>query len=433
MTAMSAIANTAVFGGIEGITVDTEILHLFIAGALGMLLGLEREWANKSAGIRTFTLTSLVGAAAMSLNETILLASGGALVLVQGGLLGVRGIVAQWTSDAGESEFGLSLTTSTSLLVAYAVGVLVGANHVLIGVIIGITSSFLLVLRRELHGFANQLSREEVRSAGEFAIISFVVYPLLPGGTYGPWDAIDPKLVWMLVIAVSGIGFVNYIVMQRYGSKGIAVTGFFGGLVNSTAVIGEIAGRAKDNAGITELAVGTILIADAAMAVRNLAIIVAFVPESAVSVGLPLGLIAIGGVGLAYYDSDWEGDLELDFDSPFSSANALKFGLLFLAVLVLTAGAQRIFGTAGFLITSFLSGVVSSGTTTTTAVTLTSTGQISPAVAAQGVLAGTLSSILVKIGFATSINRSLLAPVVRKSLYLSLIGIGGVVISVQLV
>ncbi|MFC7078561.1 MgtC/SapB family protein [Haloarcula halophila] len=430
MTVLSAIANTAVFGGIEAIKVDPEILNLFIAGALGMLLGLEREWANKSAGIRTFTLTSLVGAAAMSLNETILLAAGGALVLVQGGLLGIRGIVAQWTGDDGDS--GLSLTTSTSLLVAYAVGILVGANHVLIGVIIGITSSFLLVLRRELHGFANQLSREEVRSAGEFAIISFVVYPLLPGGTYGPWDAIDPKLVWMLVIAVSGIGFVNYIVMQRYGSKGIAVTGFFGGLVNSTAVIGEIAGRAKNNVGITELAVGTILIADAAMAVRNLAIIVAFVPESAVSVGLPLGLIAISGVGLAYYDSDWEGDLELDFDSPFSSANALKFGVLFLAVLILTAGAQRIFGTAGFLLTSFLSGIVSSGTTTTTAVTLTSTGQIAPTVAAQGVLAGTLSSILVKIGFATSINRSLVAPVVRKSLYLSLIGIGGVVVSLQL-
>src|SRR6056297_2532014 len=102
MTVTSAIANTAVFGGIEGITVDPEILHLFIAGALGMLLGLEREWANKSAGIRTFTLTSLVGAAAMSLDERILLALGGALVLVQGGLLGIRGIVAQWTSDDGD-------------------------------------------------------------------------------------------------------------------------------------------------------------------------------------------------------------------------------------------------------------------------------------------------------------------------------------------
>jgi uncharacterized membrane protein (DUF4010 family) len=419
--------------GVETFALDTEVLNLFIAGSLGMLLGLEREWSNKSAGIRTFTLTSLIGAAAMSLDETVLLALGGILVLLQGSLLGVQGLVAQSKESISSSEFSLSLTTSTSLLVAYAVGILVGAEHVLVGVIIGITSSFLLVLRGELHGFVDQLSREEVRSAGEFAIIAFVVYPLLPVGTYGPWDAINPRLVWTLVIAVSGIGFVNYIVMQRYGSMGIAVTGFFGGLVNSTAVIGEIAGRAKNNIGITRLAVGTILIADAAMAVRNLAIIVVFVPESAVSVGLPLGLIAISGIGLAFYDNDWEGELNLDFNSPFSSANAFKFGLLFLGVLVLTAGAQRFFGTTGFLLTSFLSGIVSSGTTTTTAVSLSSTGQISPAVAAQGVLAGTLSSILVKIGFAASINRSLLRPIVRKSMYLSVMGIIGVVISVQLI
>lgn len=433
MISSGTLLQLATFESLEAITIDPEVVHLFIAGSLGMLLGLEREWANKSAGIRTFTLTSLIGAAAMSLNETVLLALGGVLVLIQGSLLGIRGIAAQLDTTKESLDPGLSLTTATSLLVAYAVGILVGAGHVLIGVIIGITSSFLLVLRGELHQFAHRLSQEEVQSAGEFAIISFVVYPLLPGGTYGPWDAVDPQLVWTLVIAVSGIGFINYIVMQRYGSRGIAVTGFFGGLVNSTAVIGEIAGRAKENAGITPLAVGTILIADAAMAVRNLAIIVAFVPDSAIIVGLPLGLIAVSGVALAIYDSNWEGELDLDFDSPFSSSNAVKFGLLFLGVLILTAGAQQLFGTTGFLLTSFLSGIISSGTTTTTAVSLASTGQISSTVAAQGVLAGTLSSILVKIGFAASINRSLLTPVVRKSAYLSIIGILGVAVSVQIV
>lgn len=428
-----SISNQTLMIGVESFALNTEILHLFIAGSLGMLLGLEREWSNKSAGIRTFTLTSLIGAAAMSLDEIVLLALGGILVILQAGLLGVQGLIAQLNESVNDSEFSLSLTTSTSLLVAYAVGILVGAGHTLVGVVIGITSSFLLVLRGELHGFVEQLSREEVRSAGEFAIIAFVVYPLLPTGTFGPWDAINPRLIWTLVIAVSGIGFINYIVMQRYGGKGIAVTGFFGGLVNSTAVIGEIAGRAKSNVSITKLAVGTILIADAAMAVRNLAIIVVFVPKSAVSVGLPLGLIAISGIALALYDNDWEGELNLDFDSPFSSANALKFGLLFLGVLVLTAGAQRFFGTTGFLLTSFLSGMVSSGTTTTTAVSLSSTGQITPAVAAQGVLAGTLSSILIKVGFAASINRDLLGPIVRKSMYLCLMGIIGVMISIQLI
>jgi uncharacterized membrane protein (DUF4010 family) len=410
---------------------DSVVFDLFVAAALGMLLGLEREWSNKSAGIRTFTLTSLIGAAAMIVDEPIVLALGGVLVLMQAGLLGVRGLMSEAQNSEADAARGLSLTTSTSLLVAYVVGILVVAGDVLIGVIIAITSSFLLVLRRELHGFANQLSREEVRSAAEFAIIAFVVYPLLPTGTYGPWNAIDPKLVWLLVIAVSGIGFVNYAVMQRYGSLGIAVTGFFGGLVNSTAVIGEIAGRARDNVGIVQVAVGTVLMADAAMAIRNLSIVVFFIPGSALGVGLPLGFIAVGGVVLALRDTDWHGDLELDFDSPFSSTNALKFGTVFLVVLVLTAGAQDLFGSTGFLLTSFLSGLVSSGTTTTTAVTLNSTGQISSDLAAQGVLVGTLSSILVKIALAASINRSLLTPVVRKSAYLSAIGLLGAALTVQ--
>jgi uncharacterized membrane protein (DUF4010 family) len=412
--------------GPETVPIDANVFHLFVAGALGMLLGLEREWSNKSAGIRTFTLTSLVGVAAATIGEAVFLAIGGLLVLMQGLLLGVRGVIIEARAGDGDEGPGLALTTSTSLLVAYVVGVLVGMDYILVGVVIAITSSFLLVLRRELHQFANRLSHEEVRGAAEFAIIAFIVYPLLPKGTYGPWNAIDPRLIWMLVIAVSGIGFANYAIMQRYGGRGMLITGFFGGLVNSTAVIGEIANRAKTNAGISDLAVATILVADAAMAVRNLVIVVAFVPQSAFSVGLPLGLIAVGGLLLTGYERNWSGEIELDLDSPFSSKNALTFGALFLAVLLVTAGAQQMFGTAGFLLTSFLSGMLSSGTTTTTAVSLSSTGQITPAIAAQGVLAGTLASILVKVWLAVGINRKLFGPVALRSAYLSALGLIGV-------
>jgi uncharacterized membrane protein (DUF4010 family) len=412
----------------EALPVNGDVFNLFVAGALGMLLGLEREWSNKAAGIRTFTLTSLVGVAAATLGQTVLMALGGLLVLGQGLLLGARGLVYDARGEDVDDDYGLALTTSTSLLVAYIVGILVGMELVLVGVVIAITSSFLLVLRRELHGFARQLSHSEVRGAAEFAIIAFVVYPLLPTGTYGPWNAIDPQLIWTLVIAVSGIGFANYAIMQRYGGRGMLITGFFGGLVNSTAVIGEIANRAKANDGILTLAVATVLVADAAMAVRNLVIVVAFVPRSALSVGLPLGLIAVGGVGLTIYERTWGGDIDLDLESPFSSRNALTFGVLFLTVLVATAAAQEMYGTAGFLVTSFFSGLLSSGTTTATAVSLTSTGQISPATAAQGVLAGTLASIMVKIWLAAGINRELLSPVTARSGFLAALGLVGVVV-----
>ncbi|ELZ99816.1 magnesium transporter accessory protein [Haloferax mediterranei ATCC 33500] len=389
--------------------ISPRITQLFIAAALGMFLGLEREWSQKSAGIRTFALTSLIGAISTTIDNNALLILGGVLVLLQTVLLGADGLLDD------DSPRSLSLTTSASLFVAYSAGVMVAADFVLEAVVLVIISSLLLVLRRELHQFAWGLSKEEVKSAAEFAILAFVVYPLLPSDPVGPWNAIQPQLVWLLVVAVSGLGFVNYVIMQRYGSRGIAITGFFGGLVNSTAVIGEFADRAERNKNILSLSVGAVLLADAAMAVRNLFLVGVFIPEVVPEVGTPLGVIAIVGVGLSVYLTDWDTELQLDFDSPFSLSNALKFGGLFLVILVVSAGAQQFFGAAGLVTTSFLSGLISSGSTTTTAVTLYLAGKVSADVAAASILAGTSASIIVKIVLAASINRSLFRPVAKAS------------------
>ncbi|ELZ54783.1 MULTISPECIES: MgtC/SapB family protein [unclassified Haloferax] len=438
--------------------VDPVIVRLFVAAALGMFLGLERERSKKSAGVRTFTLTSLLGGIAVAVGSDILLAVGGLLVVVQAVLLGSRGLFdrgpngrgdgadsqddADDESDARRDDdstadsaarlddlgVSLSLTTSTSLLVAYAVGAAVVSGFVIEGVVVALTSSLLLVLRRELHGFARRLTTDEVRSAVEFAIIAFVVYPLLPEGQVGPWDAVSPRTVWLLVVAVSAIGFVNYVIIRRYGERGIAITGFFGGLVNSTAVIGEIAGRTNRNPSIRPLAAGAILMADAAMALRNLSLVAVFVPELAVEVGVPLGLIALVGVGYALHTREWGVDLDVAFESPFSLESALRFGVFFLLVLLASAAAQEYFGATGFVVTSFLGGLVSSGSVVTTAVTLYDGGTIGGTTAVVGVLAGTAASIAVKVALAASVDRELLGPVARRSALLVVAGVVGVII-----
>ncbi|HKJ58764.1 MAG TPA: MgtC/SapB family protein [Halobacteriales archaeon] len=376
-----------------------------MAVLLGMFLGLEREWSQKSAGIRTFALISLLGAILTIIDAPLLLAAGGVLIISMSVLLAVQSLIDR------ETETNLSLTTSASMFVAYGVGVLVAEGFVTESVTVAVLSSLLLVLKRELHEFAWGLSREEMRSATEFAILAFVIYPLLPDEAFGPWNAIDARTIWLLVIAVSGIGLVNYVMVKRYEGRGIAATGFFGGLVNSTAVIAEMAQRAANRPALRNLAVGAILIANAAMAFRNALIVIPFIPEVAFLVGVPLGTIAATGILLSLYVSDWEQDLETNLTSPFSLRNALVFGALFLIILVVAAGAQATFGSTGFLTTTFLAGLVSSGTATATAVTLFGTDQISADLAVAGVLAGTLSSILVKVFFAAAIDRELVRPV----------------------
>ena len=376
------------------VPLDSPIARIALAGALGLFLGLEREWSDKPAGIRTYSLITLLGAVFTVLDHEELLAIGGLLVIVQGTVLAIQGL--------RDEDLGLSLTTSVSMLVAYGVGALTAAGYVIEGVTVAVLSSLLLVLKRELHTFAGGLSREELRSTTEFAILAFVIYPLLPTGDVtigsGPLAvAIEPRIVWLMVVAVAAIGIVNYAIVRTYGSRGIAVTGFFGGLASSTAVVGTMLDSVRQRPGAVSYAVAAVLLADAAMALRNLAIVLAFtLPDVLVAAIVPLAIVVVGSVAVAAVSADWNQAIEMDLDSPFSLRNALAFGAMF-AVVVLAGGvAQAQFGEVGFYVTAVLSGLVSSAGATASTVSLYRTGSLAHETAVIAVLLATGSSIGVK-------------------------------------
>ena len=377
---------------------ESEVAQVVLAGALGLFLGLEREWSHKSAGIRTFSLTSLLGAVFTVVDVEPLVVVGGALVIVQGVLVAVQAML-------DDDIDGLSLTTSVSLLVAYGVGVLVASGYPLEAVTVTVLSSLLLVLKRELHSFAWGLTRAELRSAAEFAIIAFVVYPVLPPGGYelgtgGLAVTVEPRVIWLLVVTVAGIGIVNYAVVQTYGSRGIAVTGFFGGLASSTAVVGAMLDHVRQRPETRSYAVAAILLADAAMAARNLTIALAFTFESGLLVGavVPLGAVILGSFVIAALTADWGENLEMDLESPFSLRSVLGFGGLFFLVVVAGGLAASQFGTAGFYVTAALTGLVSSAGATTSAVLLYRGGPLTAEEAVLAILLATAASILVKAG-----------------------------------
>ncbi|PSP34630.1 MgtC/SapB transporter [Halobacteriales archaeon QH_10_67_22] len=389
-------------GQLSSLPLDTEVVQVLLAAALGLFLGLEREWSHKSAGIRTFSLVALLGAVFTVVGAEALVVVGGLLVIVQGVLVAVDRM-------RDEDKEGLSLTTSVSMLVAYGVGVLVATEFVLEAVTVTVTSSLLLVLKRELHSFAWGLSRAELRSAAEFAILAFVVYPLLPAGEFelGVREltvTVEPRVIWLLVVTVAGIGIVNYAIVQNYGGRGIAVTGFFGGLASSTAVVGTMIDHVRQHPEARSYAVAAILLADAAMAVRNLAIAVAFTFESGVLVGavVPLGAVILGSVVIAALTADWDETVPMDLDSPFSLRYVLGFGGLFLLVVVAGGLAAGQFGTVGFYVTAALTGLVSSAGATTSAVILYRGGGLSAEATVVAILLATAASIVVKAGLTVA-------------------------------
>jgi len=382
------------------------VFALALAAVLGLFLGLEREWSDKDAGIRTFALVSLAAAVFTILDRPLLLVVGGAFVVVVAVILGVQGLLGQADS--------LSLTTSTTLLVAYGVGGLVASGFVLEGVTVAVVSSLLLVLRTELHGIADALSREEVRAGTEFAILAFVIYPLLPAEersvAVGELSvAFEPRVVWLMVVFVAGIGIVNYAIVRMYGSRGIAVTGFFGGLASSTAVVGAMLDHVDQRAEAADYGIAAVALANASMALRNLTIAVAFTVGSGVLLEpvVPLGMLILGGFAVAAVSADWSTSIDIDLESPFTLRYALGVGALFLLVLLVGGFAESQFGTGGLYVAALLAGLVSSAGATASAVVLYGNGNVTSLEATVAVLLATAASVVVKAGLcAVSSNRA---------------------------
>jgi len=393
------------------IPVDSAVVRIALAVALGLFLGLEREWSQKEAGIRTFALVSVLGTIFSIYDTThctetpasclpLLTVLGGAFVTVLAGAMLARGLL-----DADDS---LHLTTAVSLVVAYGIGVFVGAGEVLPATVVAVTSSLLLVFKRELHGFAGGLSREEVRSASEFAILAFVIYPLLPVGSVSVGSgelavSLEPRVVWLMVVFVAGIGIVNYAIVSTYGGRGIVVTGFVGGLASSTAVVGAMLEHVRENEDATAYAVAAILLADAAMAVRNLAIALLFTFPGDTLFGtiVPLGVLVLASVVITVGTADFSTDVSMDLETPFELRNVLRFGLLFLLIVVVGGVAGTAFGQLGFYVTAAISGLVSSAGAATSAVVLYRSGQLSGNAAVFAIVLATVTSVLVKGGLAS--------------------------------
>jgi uncharacterized membrane protein (DUF4010 family) len=364
---------------------------LAIATALGLLVGLERLRAGKEAGIRTFSLSAMAGCLSQAAGYPFL---GVVALLLTGVIIVVTNMYAFTRGNGPE------LTTSVALVVTSFAGILVGQGQVFAPVASVILVLVLLAWKDEMVGFSQGLSREEVHAAITLLLLGFVVLPVLPTGTIDPWHLIDLRKVWITVVLVSGIGFVNYVLLRLYGARGITYTGFLGGLVNSTATVAEMANHIKEGGEpFAGYAFRGIMLAKTAMVIRNGVILGILAPAALPAGLLPSGLMLAVTVTLAIREVRNGGVAPpvVNVQSPFSMRSALQFGFYFLMLTLVGGVAQRLLGDLGFYAVSFFGGMVSSSSTAATAGTLAHQSAVSPTVASLGVVLSCISSALVLI------------------------------------
>ena len=186
-------------------------LKIAVAVGIGMLIGLERNWSHKEVGIRTFSIVSLTGMLAVQVSNS----------LVAGGLAAVCLLVLIFNVRSFLTDRNTEITTSAALIACYILGVLTGMGHIFTPVAGTIVITMLLAWKTELSKFAGGLETSEIRSAILLGLIGFVIYPLLPNRYVDRWQLFNPSDAWISIIAIAGIGFLNYVLLKIFSSKGL--------------------------------------------------------------------------------------------------------------------------------------------------------------------------------------------------------------------
>jgi uncharacterized membrane protein (DUF4010 family) len=361
----------------------TVAIKIAMSLAVGMLVGFERESANKDVGTRTFGLTALLGTLSVLISPQYGLAA----------MIGVMVLIAFLNARSMIGSGALEITTSVALLVTYALGVLVGQGHSFTPVASAILMTLLLAWKVELRKFAGGVSVEELRGAVLLGLIGLVIYPVLPGRFIDRWELVNLRQAWVSVVVIASIAFLNYVLLRLYSTRGLYWTAILGGLVNSRAAVAELMTIVTDS----RTTVVVVLLTTVAMFIRNAVLLALFAPRALLTAAGPLFAMACVALLLRGTRPDDEPGKELTLHSPISLKKVLGYGTLFIAIQVIGTLAERVFGNIGFMAATGISAVASSASATAAAANLSASAKITPALAGTAAVIASMASALTDV------------------------------------
>jgi uncharacterized membrane protein (DUF4010 family) len=371
------------------------------AFAIGLLIGLERErHPSAKAGLRTFTIVALTGAAATVLAEAL---GSPSLVAVGLGAVALTLVAAYYRDDSG-AEPDPGTTTVAAALACYLLAAMALAGWSKLAVMLAIATTVLLYFKAELGGFARALERRDLISIFQFAVVTFIVLPLLPDVDMGPYGALNPKHVWWMVVLISGISLAGYVALRWVGLRNTVLLGLLGGLVSSTATTLAYARYARTGEHFAALAVTVILTANL-MVLARITVLAAVVAPPVFEV-----LVRVLGVALAAGAAAFalglrrrkeRRELEMPkIGNPVELRAALAFAALYALVLVITAWLGDVFGSGGVYATAAVSGLADVDAISLSSMRLAAHQALSAEQAARAIAIAVASNILFKLGIA---------------------------------
>ena len=228
-----------------------------LAAALGcgLLTGTERERRKGQgperalAGIRSFTLASVLGCACM-------LAGGLPLVVVGAAMVSGLNVAAYWRSRSGDP----GVTTEIALLLTFVIGALcVKSLPLAAALAVGMTG--LLAAREPMHRFAlHWLSEAEIRDGLLLGALALMALPLVPDRPlWGP--VLNPYVITRLLVLLLGIQALAHFAGRLLASRhAMALSGFASGFASSTATIASLGLKVRQASALARASAGAALL-----------------------------------------------------------------------------------------------------------------------------------------------------------------------------
>jgi uncharacterized membrane protein (DUF4010 family) len=369
---------------------------------IGFLIGLERQRnPTAKAGVRTCALVAGFGAIAALLGQAF-----DSPWIVAAGLLVVGAMIIAAYLGPENHEADSGTTTVIAVVLCYCLGIMVWLGFAQLAVAVAITVAVLLHFKAELHAFSEKLAPHDVSMVLQFAVITFIVLPWLPDEGYGPYGALNPYHIWLMVVLVAGLGVAGYFALRLFGARrGLLMVGLLGGMVSSTATTLVHARQAAKNPhtgassaaviALSNLVVPTRLCILAAIGAP--AIVRHLVP--ALALGIACGIPA---VVQRYRKAFGDGNAAIpEFSNPASLPVALGFGALYAGVLLLAAWVSEYAGKAGLLAMAAVSGLVDVDAIALSSLRLFDTGGLSAQIAALTIGCAFLGATVFKLAAVT--------------------------------
>ena len=379
----------------------SDLTTLGIAFGLGLLVGLQREKTdNHMAGVRTFTLITILGTVSGLLTREF---DNPFILPVLGLCMASMLLMANYIKLKKLNQADIGQTTEVAALLMFAIGAYLVMGSQLIGVLIGASVAILLYVKEHLHEFIENLKEKDLSAIMTLAGISLVILPILPDETYGPYDVINPRNIWLMITLIVGISVVGYFIYKFVGKKvGIISNGILGGLISSTATTVSYARKTADNSSISKTAVFVIVTASAISFVRVLFEVGVVIPQHLKTIAVPIGAVvvfmALVAVALFYLinKKNSEDDKMPEPKNPAQFKSALVFGLLYGFILLAVAFTKEKFGNNALYIISIISGLTDVDAITLSLSQLIKEGTLKVTIGWKLILLAGLSNMLFK-------------------------------------